>query len=185
MDLIRIGDKLVSLGKIDQTIRDLLDDRAQGMSQGEVAVKHHIDRAFLSHLEGLGAIRKGRSIAVVGFPVANKIALEEMLQGLGVDRVLLMTDRERRRFAEERSGVALVNEIMRLAQSMRRYDVVVLLASESRLHLLRALVDSNKEVIPLTLGKGPFDHDVEVDLERVRVVVEACKHPNFDNEPAM
>ncbi len=184
MDMIRIGDKLVSVSKIDQTVRAVLGDRARGMSQGDVALKHHIDRAFVSHLEGLGAVRKGRSIAVVGFPVGNKAALESMLEHLGVDRILLMTDDERRRFAEERAGVALANEIMTLAESMRQYDVVVLLASESRLHLLQALLDSSKEVIPLALGKGPLDHDVVVDLEWVKSVVEACKHPSIENESA-
>lgn len=185
MELIRIGDKLVSIGKIEQAIRDILDDRANGCSQGEVAGTYHIDRAFISHLERLGEIRKGRSIAVVGMPVANKAELERMLTDLGVDYVFLMTEGERRRFAEERSGIELVNEIMRLAQRMRRYDAVVLLASESRLKLLSALLDSNKEVIPLTLGKGPLDHDVEVDIERVRTVVEACKQHILHNEPAM
>ena len=39
MDLIRIGDKLVSLSKVIDTIKDILNLRSQGMSQAEVAQK--------------------------------------------------------------------------------------------------------------------------------------------------
>jgi hypothetical protein len=185
MELIRVGDKLISLSKIDQTVRQILDARANGHSQGDVAAQYRIDRAFVSHLESLGEVRKGRSIAVVGFPVANKPAIEARLAELGVDYMFLMTDQERRQFAETRSGVALVNELMQRANQVRQYDVVVLLASETRLKLLAALLDSNKEVIPLTLGKGPLNYDVEVDIEQLTTVVEACKNDILHHEPAM
>lgn len=175
MELVRVGDKVISLDKIDMAVRGLLALRAEGRSQGEAAARYQLDRAFVSHLESLGALRRGATIAVVGFPVANKALLESVLREVGVDYTLLMTDAERRQFAEERSGIELVNEIMRLAQTVQRYDVVILLASDERLKLLSALVDQGQEVIPWTLGQGPLDADVEVDVERMRMVVEACK----------
>ena len=175
MDLIRIGDKLVSLSKIDRAVRVILDERASGRSQGDVALRHGLDRAFLSHLESLGEVRKGQSIAVVGFPIANKRELEKMLAEVGADFVLIMTEVERRQFAGSRSGAELINEIMRLAQRVRQFDVVVLLASDSRLKLLTALLDTTREVVPMALGKGPLDHDVAVDVDRLREVVGSWK----------
>ena len=71
MDLIRIGDKLISLSRIETIIQEMLDLRQQGISHAEVAKRYNTDRTFLSRLESLGEIRKGRTIAIVGFPIKN------------------------------------------------------------------------------------------------------------------
>ncbi len=173
MELIRVGDKLISLDKVDRTVRDILQARSEGRSQGEVAHQLGVDRAFVSRLESVGEIRKGRSIAVVGFPVANKAALASLLVELGVERALLMTEAERQVFVRDRTGVELVNEIFRLAEEFRQCEVIILIASEPRIRLLRALIGANREVIGLALGQGPLDHDVAIDLGRVRTVIQA------------
>ena len=184
MELIRIGDKIISLSKVDRAVRDILQARSEGHSQGEVAQQLGVDRAFVSHLEGLGEIRKGRSIAVVGFPVANKMALASLLAELGVERALLMTEAERQAFVRHRSGVELVNEIFRLAEEFRQYEVIILIGSEPRIRLLRAFVSANREVIGLALGQGPLDHDVAVDLTRVRTVIQAFQRADGGREKA-
>ena len=48
LDLIRIGDKLISLSRIESIVQEMLDLRQQGVSQAEVAKKFNTDRTFLS-----------------------------------------------------------------------------------------------------------------------------------------
>ncbi len=142
MDLIRIGDKLISFSRIETTIKEMLDLRQQGYSQADVAKKFNTDRSFLSRLEGLGEIRKGKTIALVGFPIKNVEDLKEVAIQEGVDYTLLMTDRERWNFVYEKSGIELLNEVMNIIYKVRQYDVVIILGSDKRLRLFKALLDN-------------------------------------------
>lgn len=170
MDLIRIGDKLISPQKIHTMVAEILGARAKGLSQADVSMQFGLDRTFVSRLETLGEVRRGRSIAVIGMPVANKEDVSALCRKLGVDFVWLMTDQERRHFAESRNGVELVNEIFRLAQKVRSYDAVVLMASNERVRLLTALLDVHA-VIPLILGETPLNRDVEVELNVLESII--------------
>ena len=67
MELVRIGDKVVSVPKIERAVREIIELRSKGISQQEVAEKFNTDRTFVSRLESIGEIRKGKRIAVVGF----------------------------------------------------------------------------------------------------------------------
>ena len=71
MDFVRIGDKMVSREKIHEAIDAILARRSKGQSQSEVAADLGVDRTFISRLETLGELRKGGSIALIGFPIAN------------------------------------------------------------------------------------------------------------------
>ena len=46
LDLIRIGDKLISIPRIEAIVKDMLALRQQGVSQQEVAKKYNTDRTF-------------------------------------------------------------------------------------------------------------------------------------------
>ncbi len=173
MDLIRIGDKLISLSRIENSLQEMLDLRQQGISQTEVAKRFDIDRTFLSRLESLGEIRKGRTIALVGFPVKNIAKLKQVALHEGVDFTLLMTDKERWDFVYEKSGIELLNEIMGLLYQVRQYDVVIILGSDQRLRLFKALLDN--EVISINIGKSPITQDVYVDPENLRDVIKTVK----------
>ena len=48
MEFIRIGDKLINLRKINETVRRILQLRSEGLSQQEVASKLSLDRGFIS-----------------------------------------------------------------------------------------------------------------------------------------
>jgi transcriptional regulator with XRE-family HTH domain len=170
MELVRIGDKLVSLEKIYAMVEDILKARERGLSQSEVATRYGVDRPFVSRLEALGEVRKGRSIAVIGFPVANPQAVYAVTERLGVDFTWVMTDQERRTFAESKNGIELVNEIFRMAQQVRRYDAVILMASNARVRLLSQLLDAH-QVIPLILGPTPLTQDVPVDLDQLAAII--------------
>ncbi|WP_213975715.1 MULTISPECIES: transcriptional regulator [Tepidanaerobacter] len=173
MDLIRIGDKLISVSRIENIIQEMLDLRQQGVSQAEVAKKFNTDRTFLSRLESLGEIRKGKTIAIVGFPLKNTEELKQLAFQEGVDFSLLMTDKERWDFVYEKSGIELLNEVMGLIYQVRQYDVVILLGSDQRLRLFKALLD--KEVISVDIGKSPMTEDVYVDPQNLRKIIRMTK----------
>jgi transcriptional regulator len=173
VDLIRIGDKLISVSRIENAIQEMLDLRQQGISQAEVAKKFNTDRTFLSRLESLGEIRKGKTIAIVGFPVKNTEELKQLAFQEGVDFSLLMTDKERWDFVYEKSGIELLNEVMGLIYQVRQYDVVILLGSDQRLRLFKALLD--KEVISIDIGKSPMTEDVYVDPQNLRNIIKMTK----------
>ena len=173
MDLIRIGDKLISLSRIENIVQEMLDLRQQGVSKAEVAKKFSTDRTFLSRLEGLGEVRKGRTIALVGFPIKNTEELKQIAHQEGVDFSLLMTDRERWDFVYEKSGIELLNEVMSLIYKVRQYDVVIILGSDQRLRLFKALLD--KEVVSIDIGKSPITQDVYMDPENLRNVIKTIK----------
>ncbi|MCG0275776.1 MAG: helix-turn-helix transcriptional regulator [Thermosediminibacteraceae bacterium] len=173
MDLIRIGDKLISLTKIINTLEEMLSLRQKGLSQAEVAKKFGIDRSFLSRIESLGEVRKGKTIALVGFPLKNTSDIEKVAREEGVDFILLMTDQERWDFVYNKSGIELVNEIMNLIYKVRQHDVVIILGSDQRIKLFRALLDN--EVVAIEIGKSPMKEDVFVDPEYLREVIRKIK----------
>ncbi len=170
MDLIRIGDKLISLEKIHNMVAEIFEARSKGLTQAEVSMQFGLDRTLVSRLETLGEIRRGRSVALVGFPVANKAELYELADRLGVDFVWLMTDGERREFAESRTGVELVNEIFELARQVRSHDTVILMASNTRIRLLTALLDVDA-VVPMILGETPLNRDITVDVNVLESII--------------
>ena len=173
MDLFRIGDKLVSRPKIDRAVDRILDLRYQGLSQQEVANKLGIDRTFVSRLEGLGEVRKGKTIAIIGFPVGSKDEIEQVSREEGVDFSLIMTDKERWDFVKDRDGLAVLNDLLRIINDMRQYDTVICMASDMRIDLMRSLLD--KEVLTITLGHSPIRGDVRVDPEMLRNMLRALR----------
>lgn len=174
MEVVRIGDKLISVGRIHQAIAEALSLRALGLSQTEVSQRLNVDRTLLSRLESLGEIRKGNAIAVIGFPVANKADIEALCARQGVEFVWVMSDSERRRFAEEVSGAALIDQILALAGRIRQFDAVILMASNQRIRMMEALLD-RAVVVPLILGATPLDRDVTVDLAELEAILRAVR----------
>ena len=181
MELVRIGEKLISVTKIHNMVQEVLQARGQGLSQSEVAQRFGVDRTFVSRLEAVGEIRKGRSIAVIGFPVANTEAVGSLCRELGVDFCWVMTDAERRDYAQSRNGIEIINELMTTARTLRTYDAVVLLASNTRLRLMEALLDS-ATVVPIVLGETPLTRDVPVDLDVLGKVIRGIR-PLSAGEP--
>ncbi len=122
MEFYRIQDKMISKDKLNMALNNILELRARGLSQQEVADRLGVDRTFISRLETLGELRKGKTIAVIGFPVLNKSEIEELARREGVDFILLWTEEERNRFVSERSGAELMNEMMDLIARVRGID---------------------------------------------------------------
>jgi transcriptional regulator len=173
MDLIRIGDKLISKEKIIESIEEMLKLRQRGLSQAEVAKRFGTDRTFVSRLENLGEVRKGKTIALVGFPIKNIDEIRDLAVQEGVDYVLLMTDKERWDFVYEKTGIELLNEVMGLIYKVRQYDVVIIIGSDQRLRLFKALLD--KEVVSISIGKSPITQDKYIDPDSLREVIRKLK----------
>jgi len=172
-DTVRIGDKLISRKKIEQMVDLILELRARGLSQQEVAQRLGVDRSFVSRLEGLGEVRKGRRVGLVAFPVANKEEVEEVARSEGLDFVLVMTNEERWAFVRERSGIELFDGVMDYIRRARECDVVILVGSDQRVKLMASLLD--REVIPIVVGRSPLLRDVHLDCENLRNTIRAVK----------
>lgn len=173
MDYVRIGDKVLSLNKINNTIDEILELRCKGYSQQEVSRILNIDRTFISRLESIGEVRKGGNIAVIGFPIANKKELEEELKKAGVDYIFILTEEERQKFVKEQNGSELVNGLLDIISQVRKFQHCIILASNVRSKLLAALVDGH--VYTIDIGKSPLKDDVEVDVGEVIKIIETIK----------
>lgn len=173
MQLIRIGDKVISRDRIFQVITRMLELRAMGLSQHEVAEKLEIDRTLISRLETIGEVRKGKRIALAGFPVANRAELTAMAESEGVDFILLMSEEERVTFVKSQNGADLLNGVMRLIARARECDSVIFIGSDLRLRMVEALIGPN--VIGIEIGSSPIHEDKYVDPEEIRTLVRSLK----------
>jgi len=173
VEIFRIQNKIISWEKVDKTLKKALSIRARGFSQQETADRLNIDRTFISRLETLGELRKGQSIACVGFPILNKDEIQEILENEGVDFILLMTEQERQDFIHHRSGKELLNEIMDLTAQVRSYEVVICIGSDERLKLIEGVL--NGQVISIEIGTSPITEDKWVDPEKLKKILRSIK----------
>ena len=173
MNFIRIQDKIISWQKIEKVLQRALQMRERGFSQQEVADRLSLDRTFISRLESVGEIRKGQSIACVGFPILNKDEIQEILENEGVDYILLMTEKERLDFVNLCSGKELLNELMNLTAQFRKYEVVICIGSDERIKLMEGVL--NSEVISIEIGTSPITEDKWVDPQEIKKILRSIK----------
>lgn len=173
MHFIRIQDKIISWQKIEKVLQRALQMRERGFSQQEVADRLSIDRTFVSRLESVGEIRKGQSIACIGFPILNKDEIEVLLEKEGLDFILLMTEKERLDFVNLRSGKELLNELMDLTGKVRKYEVVICIGSDERIRLIEGVLDT--EVISIEIGISPITEDKWVNPQEIKKILKSIK----------
>lgn len=173
MEFYRIQDKIVSWNKISTALKKALVLRARGFSQQETADRLNMDRTFISRLEKIGELRKGQSIACVGFPIKNKKEIEQLLEKEGVDFVFLMTEQERLDYVNTRTGKDVLNELMDLIAKAREFDIVIIIGSDTRLKLIESILDA--QVIPIEIGISPITEDKWVDPDVVRKILRSVK----------
>lgn len=173
MNLIRIGDKVINSDRVHRTVNEILQLRQAGLSQQEVADRLGVDRTLVSRLEGLGEIRKGSQLALVGFPVANVDELNQVAQNSGVDFILLMNDNQRLRFVEERSGAELLNYFMSLISKLKNYDAVIFIGSDMRIKMVEAIL--GHRVVSWEIGISPITEDRWVNPEQLRQLIHQLK----------
>lgn len=169
--LLRIGEKVINKQKVYRTIEQILAMRSHGISQQEIARRLHLDRPFISRLESMGEVRKGRRVALVGFPIGNCNELRQLACEYGLEYQLLFSEKERWQFVESKSGLELFNEIMNIIATLRHFDVVIILASNMRIKLIETLLD--QEVIAVEIGQSPIEEDVIVSPIQVQALFDA------------
>lgn len=173
MELIRLGEKVISRKRINQMINDMLVLRRKGLSQTEVAARLGVDRTLVCRLENLGEIRKGRRWAAFGFPILNKEEIRDVLEREGVEFIFLMSEDERWEFVRQKSGVDLVNSIMDLIARAHSFDQVLVIGSNQRIKVIEAVLA--KEVVGFEIGESPIQEDRYVDPGAVAALVRALK----------
>jgi transcriptional regulator with XRE-family HTH domain len=173
MQLIRIGDKVINRDRIFHVVSRMLEMRSRGLSQQEVAEQLEIDRTLISRLETIGEIRKGKKIALAGFPVKNKAELAAIAEAEGLDFILLMSEQERNDFTRSQNGADLINTLMRLIGKARGCDAVIFIGSDQRLKMVEALVGPT--VIGIEIGSSPLHEDKFVDPAYVRDLIRSLK----------
>lgn len=170
MKLIRVGDKIINLQKVSSLVDKIIRLRSNGSTQADVASLLGVERSFISHLEGLGEVRKGKRMALVGFPIENKEEIEELALEFGLDFVYLLSEKERLSFAERQSRIDLFNELFEMIAKLKEYDVVIFLGSDMRISLVEKILD--KEVLGISIGKSPIKEDCYVSPIQLRKIFE-------------
>jgi len=173
--LFRVGNKVISLGKITDAVTAILEDRERGATQEAAARAHGVQRSFVSFIETLGEVRRGGRIALVGFPVANTEEVRAVAERHALDFVLVVSQGERESI-ESGSAANIFNQLLETIAVLKEYDVLVLLASDWRIKTIEKIL--GKEVVGIPLGHSPIREDVRVDvaeLETVLAAVEAAR----------
>ncbi len=173
METFRIQDKIISWPKIEKSLKKALLLRSRGFSQQEAADRLGMERTFISRLEGIGELRKGQSIACIGFPILNKEEINSLMEKEGVDFVFLMTEQERQDFINNRNGKELLNELMGLIAQSRAYETIILIGSDERLKILERIIDG--QVITFEIGPSPLTEDKWVDPAEMKKILRNLK----------
>ena len=173
MDLIRVSDKVISRHKIDDMITEILQLRSTGLSQTDVASRLNIDRTLVSRLENMGEVRKGKSVAVFGFPIANSTEITSLLRAEGVDFALIMTEQERLSFIKQKSGLEVFDYILELIALAHSFEQIVIIGSDQRIKTIRAALD--KEVVGLVIGESPITENKYVEPKELTKIIRAIK----------
>ena len=170
---VRIGDKVIDRKRLYHVVDNVLESRAAGLSQLEVAHRLGPERSFISRLESLGEVHRGVRLALVGFPLGDKEQLLALAREEGIEYTLILTDEERWRFVDEKSGNELLNEVMQIIAELRTYDAVIFLGSDMRVRVVEALL--GKKVVCVELGRSPIQGDCRIKPEKLRRLIRKVK----------
>lgn len=137
---IKIGDKIISLDRASDLIDRIFDMRSNGSTQEEVAKTLGVERSFISHLEGIGEIRKSKEIAFIGSGVKDEAAVEKTVHDLNFEHVFINGD-----------GRAEIGEALAVLTILKDIDFIIFLGPDSEHKLLESVLD--KKIIGITLDK--------------------------------
>lgn len=174
MQFIRIGEKVISQDKLYKEIDKILELRTKGTTQEGVARKLGIERTFVSRLESLGEIRKGKKIALIGFPIKNKEELTRLAEELGIEYVLLFTQKERFEFIEKKTKSELFNEIVKIIVDLSDFDLIIFLGSDMRVPVVEKIF--SVQVIGIVVGRSPIKESKYVHPDKIIKIVKQVKN---------
>lgn len=169
MHFSRIGNKIINNKRIEKMIKKVITLREKGYSQTRVADEIGVERSFISRLESMGEVRKGKKIALVGFPVQNKDELYEIAEKNGLDYVFLLSEEERWSYVENKNGLVLFNDIMEIIVKLKEFDLIIFLGSDMRLDLIEKLIEGN--IVGIELGESPIKEDQYVEPAQIEDII--------------
>lgn len=174
MRFFRIGDKVVSRDKLIDQIDAILTDREGGATQSEASSAHGVDRSFVSWLENLGEVRRGKRIALIAFPVANGDEVRRIADEHGIEFVMVLSQAEREGLEAGRAD-HIFNLVLDTLATLKDFDQVVVMASDWRVGTIEKIL--GREVIARNLGASPLRHDVAVDPRELTDLLDAVTAP--------
>jgi len=174
VQFIRVGEKIICKEKLDREINKILELRAKGITQEGVARKLGVERTFVSRLESLGEIRKGKKIALVGFPIKNKEELTHLAEKLGIEYVFLLTQEERFEFIKKKGKSELFNEIIEIIVNLSDFDLIIFMGSDMRVPLVEKIFSI--QVIGIVIGHSPIKESKYVHPEKIIEIVKQVKN---------
>ena len=174
MQFIRIGEKVISKEKLNKEINKILELRTKGVTQEGVARKLGVERTFVSRLESLGEIRKGKKIALIGFPIKNKEELTLLAEKLGIEYVLLLTQEERFDFIKRKTKSELFNEVMEIIVNLADFDLIIFMGSDMRVPVVEKIF--SVQVIGIVIGHSPIKESQYVNPEKIIEIVKQIKN---------
>ncbi len=169
-DLFRIGDKIVSPRKIQEVAKKIFMMRSQGLSQQEVANSLHLDRTFISRLESIGELRKGKKIALIGFPLENKEEIRQIAEESGIDFIWLMDEKERWEMVKDKNALDFFNEVMDTITALQQYDTVIIMSSLKWKKLAEALLTG--QVLFIELGSSPITENCFMNSQEFKEILD-------------
>jgi len=174
MQFIHIGEKVISREKLNKEINKILELRIAGVTQEGVARKLGIERTFISRLESLGEIRRGKKIALIGFPIKNKEELMLTAEELGIEYILLFTQEERFEFVEKRTKNGLFNEVMKIIVDLSDFDLIIFLGSDMRVPVMEKIFSI--QVVGIVIGHSPIMESKYVNPDKIIEIVKQVKN---------
>jgi len=174
VQFIRIGEKIISKEKLNREINKILELRTKGATQEGVARKLGIERTFVSRLESLGEIRRGRKIALIGFPIKNKEELIHLAEEWGIEYVLLLTQKERFEFIEKKSKSELFNEVLEIIVNLADFDLIIFMGSDMRVPIVEKIF--SVQVVGIIIGHSPIKESKYVNPEKIIEIIKQVKN---------
>lgn len=181
MRFYRVGEKVISRDKLVDMVSDILDERESGATQEEAARHHGVQRTFVSFLESLGEVRRGKRVAIIGFPIANVDEVEAVADRHAVEFTMVYSQAERERL-EAAPADRVFNLVLETLARLADFDVIIILASEWRVELVEKIL--GREVIGVNLGQSPLRHDVRVDVEALDALLGGVMEGGREQKPA-
>jgi hypothetical protein len=171
----RIGDKVVSREKLFDMVSDILEAREGGATQEETARAHGVQRTFVSFLESLGEVRRGKRVALIGFPVANGDEVRALCDRYAVEMCLVLSQEQREGF-EAGPADRMFNLVLETLAQLAGFDVIIILASDRRTGPVEKIL--GREVVAVSLGPSPLRHDVAVDVAELEGLLAGILTPS-------
>ncbi len=135
-----IGDKVISLERANALVDRIFDLRSTGSTQAEVAKMLGIERSFISHLEGIGEVRKSKEIAFIGSGVVDSERVDGVARDLGFEHVFINAD-----------GMTRIEDALGVLTILKDIDFIIFLGPATEHRLLETVLD--KKIIGIAPAK--------------------------------